>query len=193
MGYTIAAINNEKVRNVEEALGALEKAKPNDEITFSLARDGQSATVKVRSQTSNIATSTAISKYAIRQWGGNTSVENNLLSLNFIDRATYAGFRKKATDYIWNLGKQNQLSADVLFNNEWIIVGAGLLSDNGNSIWKVRDDADLGSALRLSGLSGVIDLILFKKGMDVSDENNYVVKRFMLSGRDYTYKQTLWY
>ncbi|MFZ4059075.1 MAG: hypothetical protein ACOYKE_13105, partial [Ferruginibacter sp.] len=59
--------------------------------------------------------------------------------------------------------------------------------------WKVKDDADLGAALRLTGLSGIIDLVLFRKGTDPNNENNYIVKRFNLSGRDYTYKQTLWY
>jgi len=193
VGYTITAINNESVRNVEEALGALEKLKPNDVVTFSLIKNGQTATVKVKSETSNIATSTAISKYAVGRWGGRSFTENNMLSLNFVDKATYAGFQKKSTEYISNIGKENLMPSDVLFNNEWIVVGAGLLSTNGNAVWKVKDDADLGSALRLSGLSGVIDLILFRKGMDVSDEKNYIVKRFMLSGRDYTYKQTLWY
>ncbi len=193
IGYTIKSINNESVRNVEEALGALEKLKPNDLVTFSLIKNGQAATVKVQSQTSNIATSTSISKYAVNRWGGRSFTENNMLSLNFVDKATYAGFQKQSTEYISNIGKKNQLTSDVLFTNEWIVVGAGLLSSNGNAVWKVNDDADLGSALRLSGLSGVIDLVLFRKGMDPSDENNYIVKRFMLSGRDYTYKQTLWY
>lgn len=193
VGYTITAINNETVRNVEEALGALEKLKPNDAVSFSLTKNGQSAIVKVKSQTSNIATSTAIGKYAVGRWGGQSFAENNMLSLNFVDKATYAGFQKKATEYISIIGQKTQLSSDVLFSNEWLVVGAGLLSSNGNTVWKVRDDADLGSALRLSGLSGVIDLVLFKKGRDVSDENNYIIKRFMLSGRDNTYKQTLWY
>ncbi len=193
VGYTIQSVNNETVRNVEEVLGALEKLKPNDIVTLSLIKNGQAATVKVKSQTSNIASSASISKYAVGRWGGKSFTENNMLSLNFVDKATYAGFQKKSTEYISTIGKENLMPSDVLFNNEWIVVGAGLLSNSGNSVWKVKDDADLGSALRLSGLSGVIDLVLFKKGSDVSNENNYIVKRFMLSGRDYTYKQTLWY
>ncbi len=193
VGYTITAINNETVRNVEEALGALEKAKPNDEITFNLIKNGQSAVVKLRAQTSSVSTSTAIGKYAVSRWGAKSSGDNNILYLNFTDKDAYASFRNRATESITLLGKQNALGQDVLFTNNWMVVAAGIVSANGNSLWKVTDDADLGAALRLTGLSGVIDLVLFAKGTDVNNQNNYIVKRFKLSGRDNMFKQTLWY
>lgn len=193
VGYTITSINNETVRNVEEALGALEKAKPNDEITFNLVKNGQTAVAKVRAETSNVNSSAAISKYAVNRWGGKSSSDNNLLSLNFVDKNTYASFRNKSSESISVLGNKNALAQDVLFSNQWLVVAAGLVSTNGNSLWKVTDDADLGAALRLTGLTGVIDLVLFAKGTDVSNQNNYIVKRFKLSGRDNTFKQTLWY
>lgn len=193
VGYTITAINNEKVRNVEEALGALEKTKPNDEISFNLLKNGQTATVKLRAQTSNTTTNTAIGKYAVSRWGGKCYSENNMLSLNFVDKNTYSSFKNKSTESISVIGNKTALEQDVLFNNEWVVVAAGLVSTNGNAIWKVTDDADLGTALRLTGLTGVIDLVLFAKGTNANDQNNYIVKRFILSGRDNTYKQTLWY
>jgi S1-C subfamily serine protease len=193
LGYTITAINNETVRNVEEALGILEKTKPNDEISFNLIKNGQTAVVKLRSQTSNITSSAAIGKYAVSRWGGKSSSENNMLSLNFTDRNTYASFKNKSSESISIIGNKSALGQDVLFNHEWVVVAAGLISTNGNSIWKVKDEADLGAALRLTGLTGVVDLVLFAKGTDAADQNNYVVKRFKLSGRDNTFKQTLWY
>ncbi len=193
VGYTITAINNETVRNVEEALGALEKTKPNDEITFNLIKNGQTATVKLRAQTSNSTTSTTIGKYAVSRWGGKSSSENNMLSLNFVDKNTYTSFKNKSTESISVIGNKTALGQDVLFRNEWVVVAAGLVSTNGNAIWKVTDDADLGTALRLTGLTGVIDLVLFAKGTNANDQNNYIVKRFILSGRDNTFKQTLWY
>ena len=193
VGYTITAINNETVRNVEEALGALEKTKPNDEITFNLVKNGQTAVAKLKAGTSDVTSSTAIGKYAVNRWGGKSSSNNNMLSLNFIDKNTYSSFKNKSTESISVIGNKNALAQDVLFSNEWLVVAAGLVSANGNAIWKVKDDADLGAALRLTGLSGVIDLVLFAKGTDVSNQNNYIVKRFKLSGRDNTFKQTLWY
>ena len=116
-----------------------------------------------------------------------------MLSLNFIDKNTYASFRNKSTESISVIGNKNALAQDVLFSNEWLVVAAGLVSTNGNSLWKITDEADLGAALRLTGLSGVVDLVLFAKGTDVNNQNNYIVKRFKLSGRDNTFKQTLWY
>ncbi|MEO6253396.1 MAG: trypsin-like peptidase domain-containing protein [Ferruginibacter sp.] len=193
IGYTITAINNETVRNVEEALGALEKARPNDEITFSLIKNGQSAVVKLKAQTSNVSTSTGIGKYAVSRWGGKSSSDNNMLSLNFTDKEAYANFRNRSTESISLLGNKNAVAPEVLFNNNWLVVAAGIVSANGSSLWKVTDDADLGSALRLTGLSGIIDLVLFAKGTDVNNQNNYIVKRFILSGKDNTFKQTLWY
>ena len=192
-GHTITAINNETVRNVEEALGALEKTKPNDEITFKLVKNGQPAVVKLKAETADVTTSTSIGRYAVSRWGGKSSSDNNMLSLNFIDKNTYASFRNKSTESISVIGNKNALAQDVLFSNEWLVVAAGLVSTNGNSLWKITDEADLGAALRLTGLSGVVDLVLFAKGTDVNNQNNYIVKRFKLSGRDNTFKQTLWY
>jgi S1-C subfamily serine protease len=193
IGYTITAINSESVRNTEEALGALEKARPNDEITFSLTKNGSTKLVKLNAATSDVNSSTAIGKYVVNLWGGRSSGDNNILSLKFNDREAYATFRYKSTESISLLGNKNALTQDVLFNNDWVVVAAGLVSTNSSSLWKITDDADLGAALRLTGLSGVIDLVLFAKGTDVSDQNNYIVKRFKLSGRDNTFKQTLWY
>lgn len=193
IGHTITAINNETVRNVEEALGALEKTKPADEITFNLIKNGQAVVVKLRAATSDVTTSTSIGRYAVSRWGGKSSSDNNMLSLNFVDKNTYASFRNKSTESISVIGNKNALAQDVLFSNNWLVAAAGLVSTNGNSLWKVKDDADLGAALRLTGLSGVIDLVLFAKGTDVNNQNNYIVKRFKLSGRDNTFKQTLWY
>lgn len=193
VGYTITSINNESVRNVEEALGALEIVKPGEEINFNLIKNGRTAVVKLRSVTSNVSTSSAIGKYAVTQWGGRSSGINNMLSLNFTDKDAYVSFRNRSTESITLLGNKNALQQDFLFNNDWMVVAAGIVSANGNSLWKVTDDADLGAALRLTGLSGVIDLVLFAKGTDVNNQNNYIVKRFKLSGRDNTFKQTLWY
>lgn len=110
VGYTIISINNESVRNVEEALGALEKAKPNDDISFNLIKNGQNAVVKLRSGTSNVSTSSLIGKYAVSRWGGRSSSDNNMLSLNFTDKDAYAGFRNKATESITLLNDKNALT-----------------------------------------------------------------------------------
>lgn len=193
VGAVIQAINGEAVRNVEEALGILEKTAPGDEVSFTLLAKGRQATVKVKAETCNEYNTAAISKYAVSKWGCRSAIEKNQLSLNFVDRASYAGFQKRSTEAISNLGKDNHLTSDVLFNNDWIVVAAGIMTSNGSSVWKIKDDADLGAALRLSGLTGVVDLVLFKKGSNPGGENNYIQKRFLLSGLDNTYKQTLWY
>lgn len=193
VGAIVQSVNGETVRSVEEALGILEKATPGDDISFSLKKGQQVFTAKVKAETTNETTTAAISKYAVKQWGCKSAKDNNNLSLSFVDRVSYANFQQRATESISNIGKDNQLPKEVLFSNDWIVVAAGILSRNGNSVWKVQDDADLGSALRLSGPTGVVDLVLFKKGSDPSNERNYIQKRFLLSGKDYVYKQTLWY
>lgn len=192
-GYTVLAVNNEEVKNIQDILGIFEKTAPGQSLTFKLSNGGLTATVKLTTQTAEASENANIGDYALSLWGCRPVTQEGGLTLNFFDRKIYSSYQKTATEDILNLGQKNNLTSDVLFNSEWLVVGAGLLAGQNSQIWTVKDVTDLGTALRLCGTNGVVDLVLFRKGTNPSDDNNYISKRFVLSGRDYVYKQTLWY
>jgi serine protease DegQ len=192
-GYTVTAVNNEEVKNVQDILGVFEKIIPGQSVTFNLAKEAQRATVKVTAGTSDASENANIGNYALQLWGCRPLAQQGGLTLNFFDRKIYSNYQQSATENILNIGKKSKLSSDVLFDGDWLVVAAGLLNGENSQIWTVKDVTDLGTTLRLCGTNGIIDVVLFRRGADPSDESNYISKRFVLSGRDYIYKQTLWY
>lgn len=193
-GYVIEKVNGEAVRNIEEILGHFEKTAPGQTISFTISRGSAVQTVKVTTKAAGASTMSAISDYVSAAWGGRLISEQDMLTINFSDPNRYSGYRNKAAEGIWYVGSNSSsLPSSVLFGNDWIVVAAGIMSKNGSQVWRVYDAADLGAALRLCGSTGVADLVLFKKGSNPEDNNNYIQKRFVLSGNDAVYKQTLWY
>jgi hypothetical protein len=73
------------------------------------------------------------------------------------------------------------------------VVASGIVSRNNSMVWKIKDNADLGTALRLCATTGIVDFVLFRKGSSSRNQENYLQKRFILSGSDFLQKQTLWY
>lgn len=193
VGYTILSINGEKVRNIEEVLGQFEKTNPTDEVVFELSKMGTTTTVKVKTATSNATTNAAIAENALQQWGCKTAVDNDGIRLTFSDRNKYSSFQKKATEVVNVIGSTNHLTSDVLFGDEWLVVASGIVSRNNSMVWKIKDNADLGTALRLCATTGIVDFVLFRKGSSSRNQENYLQKRFILSGSDFLQKQTLWY
>ncbi|POY36630.1 hypothetical protein C3K47_09660 [Solitalea longa] len=61
------------------------------------------------------------------------------------------------------------------------------------SLWRINELAEIGSAARLSGLTGVVDLVLFKKGGKPGLESNYKTKLILISANIDLLKQNLWY
>jgi hypothetical protein len=80
-----------------------------------------------------------------------------------------------------------------LLKGQWQVLGIGLFEEGSESMWRVNDIADVGTAARLSGMTGVIDIALFKMGSDVEVTENYKMKRVMISGNSNVLQQTLWY
>ncbi|MDF2382826.1 trypsin-like peptidase domain-containing protein [Nostoc ellipsosporum NOK] len=193
-GYVVEAVNGQTVRSIEEVLGQFEKTAPGQDIQFRLNGNGNTQTVKVTTRASNATTMTAISDYVSAAWGSRLLSSSENLTINFNNPQAYASYRNQASEGIWYVGKtNNSLPSNTLFNNDWVVIAAGIISNSGGQVWRVSDAADLAAALRLGGSTGIIDLVLFRKGGNPEDDNNYIQKRFVLSGSDAVFKQTLWY
>jgi len=194
IGYTVKEINNTEIRNTEEALGVLEKVKPGETVVFDLERNGNRAKVSVTSRTLNASTAALIGKHVARQWGADLTQQNENVYFNIKDKNTYSNYQKNATEVI-NFLDQNgsAASSSMLFNQDWQIVGAGIVTQGTQIVFKTKDMADLGAALKLAGTTGIIDLLLFRRYGDPNDDRSYIRKRFVFSGEDSIYKETVWY
>jgi len=73
---------------------------------------------------------------------------------------------------------------------QFFILAAGIKTDDGESMWLVEDLKDMGAALRLTGLTGVIDFYTYPGGGTMDDIE---LLRQYLSGDENITKSTIWY
>lgn len=193
VGFTVKAINTSEVKNIQDVLEAFEKITPGQPVNLRLEKNGQTVSVKINTRASEADENASIGTYAMNLWGCRANMIDGGLMLNFFDRKMYTDFQKSSTESLLNLGQKVNMNSDVLFSSEWMVVGAGYLGNNSSQIWTVKDIIDLGTTLRLCSTNGIVDLVLFRRGSNPNDENNYFRKRFILSGNNYINKQTLYY
>jgi len=168
--------------------------KPGETVTFELERNGNKVNVSVTSRTLNASTSALIGKYVARQWGADLSQNNDNVFFSIKNKNAYSSYQKNATELINYLDQNGTAaSSDMLFNQDWQIVGAGIVTQNAQVVFKTKDMADLGAALKLAGTTGVVDLLLFRRYGDPNDDRSYIRKRFVFSGEDSIFKETVWY
>jgi hypothetical protein len=70
------------------------------------------------------------------------------------------------------------------------MLAAGIVGENYQSMWKITDLRYFGAALKLCGMSGVIDMYLLKPHDDLE---NMELLRYYLSGDEDVMQSTLWY
>jgi S1-C subfamily serine protease len=188
VGYNLVAIGGEEVRNLEEALGKFEETKPNQKIIFTVRKNGQTSNVAVYTKALSRSGSASLGNLFLKLSNAAYTQEEQVLSLQFNkggEKGTGLSF--SATK---NASKDND---EVLLKGQWQVLGIGLFEEGSESMWRVNDIADVGTAARLSGMTGVIDIALFKLGSDVEVTENYKMKRVMISGNSNVLQQTLWY
>ena len=189
----ILSVNNEQVRNVQEVLGAFEKINPGDAVTLKVSKNDQINEVKITSGTSNAQTNAGIAYHMMGNKGCTLKQGDEKVIISFSNPNTSSSYNNQLQNDLVTLGQKKVIDPKTLFNNSWAIAAAGIFSDQTSQIWIVKDMADLGTVLRLCGTTGIIDLILLRTGADPSKADNYIRKRFVLSGRNFIYQQTLWY
>ena len=194
IGAVILAVNGEEVRNVQEALGAFEKINPGEAVTIKLSKNNKVSNVKITARTSNAQTNAAIANYTLSSKGCSFKQGENNLIISFSNQQnTYSSYKGQDQNDVINLGQKKQMNPQILFDNSWTVAGAGILSDQMNQVWLIKDMTDLGTVIRLCGTTGIVDLILLKTGTDPANADNYIRKRFYFSGNNYINQETLLY
>lgn len=169
IGARIMEINGVPVRNIEEALGELEKAEPNSNVIFTIARGNSSEKITIKSVELNPRNLERIATYVI------TKDADKELSVEGDD--VFVVLKEK--DY-WSgetVGIKYKLSS------------AGLNEEDFKQMWRIEKLSDLGAALRMAGITGVIDLEL----KDVEGYEEPKIDRLNLAGHRDARHNTLWY
>lgn len=188
IGQQVVKVNGEPTRNIEEVLGELEKSKPNQKIEFTFQKDGQKTQVSVNAGALSSSGSASLGKWFMQMAGARYVQDENMLSLNF----TGGEQNGQSLDFAAARGTQ-AAGQEAPLTGEWLVLGVGIYRENYESLWRINDIADVGTAARLTGTSGNIDMVLFKKGGQPGVAENYKIKKISISGTSYIQQQTLWY
>lgn len=191
MGYAVTAVDGETVRNLEEVLGKLEQSRAGQAVTFTLSKGGRSEQVSVTPTKLNETNAALIGEAFLRTAGAAYGTESQAVVLRFGGSgsgSTNGGLQKgSALDF-------TAAKSETALNGDWQALGIGYYQQQGSeSMWRVQDLADVGTAARLTGLLGIVDIALFRKGANPNVSDNYRMKRINLSGNDHQLQQTLWY
>jgi len=193
IGYKIDVIDDTPIKTVQDALSVFEKVKPGKTVTFTLSKQGQVSKIKVKSTQSDASANSQIGNLILNKMGCKIlSAENNMLSVSF-PNSNISAENSGAFNETINLGTKTKVTSNLLFKNDWTIIGGGVYSEDNSQVWTIKDATDAGTILRLCGENGFIDLILLKKGADPKVSSNYLVKRLIFSENNYIRRQSLWY
>ncbi|RYZ19457.1 MAG: PDZ domain-containing protein [Chitinophagaceae bacterium] len=192
-GYAVTAIDGEAVRNLEEVLGKLEGSKAGQAMTFTVKKDGKTEQVSITPTALDGANAARIGEAFLRTASAAYTTEGKSLVLRF----GAAGSENKGMNGGLQKGNALDFTAErnpVSLSGDWQALGIGYFQQQGQeSMWRVQDLADVGTAARLTGLLGIVDIALFRKGSNPDVSDNYRMKRINLSGNDHQLQQTLWY
>ncbi|HKI78124.1 MAG TPA: trypsin-like peptidase domain-containing protein, partial [Ignavibacteriaceae bacterium] len=132
VGATLLKINNTEIRNVDEALGEMEKVAPGETVKITLKKNNKTETFSLFTK----------------------ELDNNYLAdmANFILGTENALRISNNQDGIF-IKIPNKVGS-------WRVMSAGISFDNFKQMWMVKNLGDLGAALRFAGMYGVVDFFV---------------------------------
>jgi len=177
IGYTLYKVNGEEVRNMEEVLGEFENIKPNSSVSLTIGKEGRTETVVLTSSTLAPDQMATLAKSMIES-DPSYKITSTSGEVDISFKQAYSSAYEQRYNNRWQ------------GNNQYRVVGVGLVSDKGNDVWRVNSLADLGVGIRFYGLAGFYDLVTVDKFNPQSKPQS---TRIYVSGDQNVLKQTLWY
>jgi len=180
IGNRIVKVNNQETRTLEELLGELEEHLPGKELQFTFLKDGKEVPVRLSSRFLSTKDNEEIAKHVMER---NTDLKMDYsteqVSFTFNPTQLYMNQQQK-----FQKGQGNNAIA------KYYVLAAGLTGENVSEMWKVLKLSDLGTSLRLSGMSGVLDFYVVRVGDASNNVENF---RLNFSGNDNVMQKMLWY
>ncbi len=181
VGAFVLAIDNEKILSLEHMMGLLEDVKPGANVSLLIEKDGKTETIKLKASELKTKQLEDIAIYVLKQ---STPIRydpfNPRVEFTYDPQAVFEiGDQKKPIRNSQSEGKRT-----------FQVLAAGMVGQDNSDMYKVLVLRDLGAAIRLSALGGVLDFRVVRKDGDQSDVRTY---RYYLSGDDTKCKSTLYY
>ena len=181
IGHEVTKINGVEIRNLEEALGELEKIKPGSSVYLTTRMDGYSSDVNLKALELKTTELEHIAKYVLDQ--------NKEILVNY-DHPQVSFTMRESNFYLHEGDEIKKYEMSRGASSKYYILAAGIAGDEGQSMWIIYDLKDMGAALRLSGMAGLIDFYVLSEGDSVDDIE---LLRQYLSGDENITKSALWY
>ena len=188
-GAELIAINGTTIRNLEEALGEFEISRPEQTIKLTFLKLGNQTELTLKGETLRTVELIDIAKHALNAHDGEM-VMNNETATTTVAFPSGRVYMKKEGKYVQIVSKEdgNKKAYDVL--------SAGLITGvRQQNMWKILRPEELGAAIKMAGLSGVIDFYGYEQQgeevfMPVGKMDTF---RLNLSNDPKKLKKTLWY
>ncbi|MCX7743981.1 MAG: S1C family serine protease [Flavobacteriales bacterium] len=180
IGYQIIRIGREEVRNLEEALGELEKITPGSAVEITFMKDGKETPVRLNTKVLTPKENEDIARHVM--------AKNTEIKMDF--NGEQVSFTYSPSQMLLNWNNKYQKGQGANAPAKYHVLAAGVSTPNYSDMWKVLKLSDLGASLRLSGLSGVLDFYVVKAGDASNNVENY---RINFSGNDNILQKLLWY
>jgi S1-C subfamily serine protease len=174
IGFAVSKVNGVEVRNLEEALGELEKVKPNATLKLTLTRGTAVQEVQVKTMELNAQRLEEQARFLFEA--------DPRIVLASADKMVIIGIKDEKV-------AQN-MNVETSSTENFYIITVGVSEENFNSLWRIEKLSDLGAALRLTGLYGFYDVFLVS---EKSPDSRPEKIRISLSGDEEVRKLTLWY
>ncbi len=188
-GAAVIEINGEKVRNLEEALGAFEMSRPGQAIELTFKQNGQITKTSLEAGALKTIELIDIAKHAIISHGGDM-VLNEESATTMISFPVGRIYREKDGKYFKTVSEKGE---GLRFYD---VLSAGLVTGaRRQNMWKILRPEEMGAAIKMAALSGVVDFTGFEQlsGEDFLPVGQMQQFRLNLSDNPKKLKKVLWY
>ncbi len=150
IGMELVQINNTPIHSIEDALYELERTRPGESLVMLFSNDGQLERLEAHSVALESRELEAIAASFVN---GITDVE-----LGSVDKQVTIRLKQNRMQQYQGNGFGEMSNPQNYLDKSYVVLAAGIKGENYERMWRVDELYDLGAALKLSGLSGVVDL-----------------------------------
>jgi len=181
-GATITKVNGEIIQSIEDILYEFENTRSGEKVSITFSLNGNEKSVNLASIELTSKELESIADFFFLSRSNISRVENVAgvqfeFSENDMQKRQGGSFQK------YNSKEQKPAA-------KYVMLAAGISNENYERLWVIDDLYDLGAALRLTGLSGILDFYVTGQGK----YNGQVgVFRNDFTNNEYTILKKLWY
>lgn len=182
-GAELTQINETPIRSLEEALYELELVRPGQSITLHMNSNGSTVSKTARSVALETRQLESIAALFLQGMPGlEMTSASPQIGIQFNQKDNVQSYEEDSFQELEN--------PETYLGQNYIVLAAGIKGRIVERMWRTKELYDLGGALKLSGLQGIVDLYVANSADP--DEEIKVFRRSFSDDEDITTKR-LWY